>query len=284
MVYWHPRPRYEEMALANDVRRAADIICEADEVTIISHIDADGVSTEAILSQALSREGVPVRSVFVRQLEPMAMRHVPKDDSLKLFTDLGAGQQNLIEEHGLTGDEVLIVDHHVSQPCGTAYPQLNCLDHGFHKMSAAGLAYLIAKAIDGANIDLAKLSVVGNVGDMMARETCGLIGPARDIVRDGVEYGNVIVRERDLNCYGTSTRPVHVCLGYCDDPYIAGISNNTNAALRFLQKLGVTLKTPQGGWLVWEDLSFDDKRKVISALVQQLMANGKDADRLLGEV
>ena len=272
-----------EMGLKRDLRRAADTICEADRVTIVSHIDADGISTESILAQALSREGIPVSSVFVRQLEPMAMRHVPKDDSLKLFTDLGAGQQNLLEEHGLSADEVLILDHHVSQPCGTAYPQVNCLDYGVTRMSAAGVAYLVAKTIDPTSTDLAKLAVVGNVGDMMARENCGLVGPAREIVQDGVEYGNIIVRERDLNCYGISTRPVHVCLGYCDDPYIDGISNSTNAALQFLERLGVELKNPQGGWLVWEELTFDDRRKIVSALAQQLIAHGREIDRLLGE-
>ncbi|WP_333582300.1 DHH family phosphoesterase [Methanoculleus bourgensis] len=271
------------MGLKRDLRRAADTICEADRVTIVSHIDADGISTESILAQALTREGIPVSSVFVRQLEPMAMRHVPKDDSLKLFTDLGAGQQNLLEEHDLSADEVLILDHHVSQPCGTAYPQVNCLDYGVTRMSAAGVAYLVAKTIDPTSTDLAKLAVVGNVGDMMARENCGLVGPAREIVQDGVEYGNIIVRERDLNCYGISTRPVHVCLGYCDDPYIDGISNSTNATLQFLERLGVELKNPQGGWLVWEELTFDDRRKIVSALAQQLIAHGREIDRLLGE-
>ncbi len=272
-----------EMSLENDVRRAADIIGEAESVTIISHIDADGISTEAILAQALTREGMAVDSVFVRQLEPMAMRHVPKDGSLKLFADLGAGQQNLLEEHGLCADEVLILDHHVGQPCGTAYPMVNSLDHGITRMSAAGIAYLVAKAIDPTGTDLAKLAVVGNVGDMMARENCGLVGPAREIVRDGVEYGNIIVQDHDLNCYGTSTRPVHVCLGYCDDPYIDGISNNTNAALRFLERLGVTLKNPRGGWLVWEELPFEDRRTIISGLAQQLIAHGRETDRLLAE-
>ena len=272
-----------EMSLENDLQRAADIINEAESVTIVSHIDADGISTEAILAQALAREGIPATSVFVRQLEPMAMRHVPKDGSLKLFADLGAGQQNLLEEHGLSADEVLILDHHVGQPCGTAYPRVNSLDHGITRMSAAGVAYLVAKAIDSTNIDLAKLAVIGNVGDMMARENCGLVGPAREIVQDGVEYGNILVRDHDLNCYGTSTRPIHTCLGYCDDPYIDGISNNTNAALRFLERLGVELKNPRGGWLVWEELPFDDRRTIISALVQQLIAYGRETDRLLAE-
>ena len=193
----------------------------------------DGISTESILAQALSREGIPVSSVFVRQLEPMAMRHIPKDDSLKLFTDLGAGQQNLLEEHGLSADEVLILDHHVSQPCGTAYPQVNCLDYGVTRMSAAGVAYLVAKTIDPTSTDLAKLAVVGNVGDMMARENCGLVGPAREIVQDGVEYGNIIVGT-DLNCYGISTRPVHVCPATVTTPTSTD-PNSTNAALQFLK-------------------------------------------------
>ena len=272
-----------EMGLERDVQRAADRISEADSVTIISHIDADGISTESILAQALAREGIPATSVFVRQLEPMAMRHVPKDDSLKLFTDLGAGQQILLSDHGLDADDVLIIDHHVSQPCGTAYPQVNCLDFGITRMSAAGIAYMVARAIDSANTDLAKLAVVGNVGDMMARENCGLVGPAREIVQDGVEYGNIIVQRADLNCYGISTRPLHVCLGRCDDPYIDGISNSVTRALRFLERLGVTLKTPRGGWLVWEEVPLDDRRTIISALTQQLVAHGREADRLLAE-
>lgn len=272
-----------KMGLKRDLRMAAEKICEAESVTVISHIDADGISTESILAQAISREGIPVTSVFLRQLEPMAMRQVPKDDSLKLFADLGAGQQNLLEEHGLSVDEVLILDHHVSQPCSTPYFQVNTLDHSITKMSAAGVAYLVAKELDSTNIDLAKLAVIGNVGDMMAREDCGLVGPAREIVQDGVEYGNIIVRARDLNCYGISTRPIHICLGYSDDPYIDGISNNTGAALRFLQGLGIELKNPRGGWLVWEDLTFDARRTIISALVQQLIAHGRDVDRLLGE-
>src|SRR5690606_33744199 len=68
-----------------------------------------------------------------------------------------------------------------------------------------------------------------------------------------------------------------------DDPYIDGISNSTNAALQFLERLGVELKNPQGGWLVWEELTFDDRRKIVSALAQQLIAHGREIDRLLGE-
>ncbi|MDD4136985.1 MAG: phosphoesterase, partial [Methanoregula sp.] len=113
------------MGFCDDVKAAAEQIAAAPEITIISHIDADGISCEAILSQAVSRLGIPVKSVFVRQLEPLTMPQVPADSSLKIFSDLGAGQQNLMLDRGFSQKEILIIDHHVSQPCEREYTQVN---------------------------------------------------------------------------------------------------------------------------------------------------------------
>lgn len=271
------------MSLSRDIRTAVGIMTGNDEVTVISHIDADGIAAEATITQALSREGIEVRSVFVRQLEPLTMHQVPEDHTLKVFCDLGAGQQLLLAQKGLDEENVLIIDHHVCQPCEKEFNQVNSLFYGHNKLSAAGLTYLIAREMDSENIDLARLGVIGNVGDMMAREEGGLTGLAHEIVDDGAGYGNIEVRKRDLNCYGTSTRPLYVCIAYCDDPFIPGISNNINGTLRFLKKLGLTLKTPDGRWLVWEELPENDKRIVMSALVHQLVAYGLSEKRLFSE-
>ncbi|HJJ99243.1 MAG TPA: DHH family phosphoesterase, partial [Methanocorpusculum sp.] len=181
------------MGFIEDVSTAAGMIRNADAITLVSHIDADGITSGAITAQAISRLGIPVTPVFVRQLEPLTMRHVPNDDTLKVFTDLGAGQQNLMEEAGLSTDNVLILDHHVSQPApgGTPYCQVNFQFYGpdYARCSAAGVAYLVARTLDPANADLVELAVVGNVGDMMARETCGLVGIAKWIADEGVELG-----------------------------------------------------------------------------------------------
>jgi single-stranded-DNA-specific exonuclease len=271
------------MGFADDVRAVVQELLAQESVTIISHIDADGISGEAILSQALSRAGIRVATVFVRQLEPLAMRQVPKDDTFKLFCDLGAGQQNLIAEHGLCEDEVAIIDHHVSQKGGTDYLQANCLPYGHTRLSAAGVAYLVAKEIDSGNTDLASLAVVGNVGDMMARENCGLTGIAQEIAYEGAAHGVMEIRKRDLNCYGISTRPLHLCLSYNDDPFLPGLSNNPGGALRFLQKLGIPLQDNLHRWLVWEEIPYEDRRVISSALAQQLLANGGTISRLFCE-
>ena len=56
------------MGLDNDISAVAGMIKESKKVTIISHIDADGITSEAIMKQAVAREGIEVRSVFVRQV------------------------------------------------------------------------------------------------------------------------------------------------------------------------------------------------------------------------
>jgi len=54
------------MGFSDDVKAAAEQITAASEITIISHIDADGIACEAILSQAFARQeitSVPCSSV-----------------------------------------------------------------------------------------------------------------------------------------------------------------------------------------------------------------------------
>ena len=90
---------------------------------------------------------------------------------------------------------------------------------------------------------------------MMARETCGLVGPARDvIVEDGIRHRSVEVHKKDLNCYGTATRPVYLSLAYNDDPFVRGISNNPEGAKQFLRRLGIDQQVQRGRWYVWEEI------------------------------
>lgn len=272
------------MGFANEVSEVSEKIKDAESVTVISHIDADGIASEAVLRQAIARCGIDVTSVFVRQLEPITMKYIPDNSSLKVFIDLGAGQQNLLEERGLRENEVVIIDHHVSQDVDTPYLQVNGLPYGYEKLSAAGTGYLVSKQIDDYNTDLAKIAVVGNVGDMMAREHCGLVGPARGIVEDGVECGNIEIVTDDLNCYGISTRPLHYCLSFSDDPFVPGITNNPSGAQDLIENdAGIDLKKRNGKWRVWEDLSPEEKRTLIGILALRLHSAGEPTKRLKAE-
>ena len=272
------------MGVVEDISKAADIISESDSVTVISHIDADGISSGSIMLQALSRAHIPVKPVFVRQLEPMTIPHIPRDSSLKLFTDLGSGQQNLLEDAGFTSDEVLILDHHIPQAAekGTEYFQVNSQFYGeeYEKCSAAGICYLTARKMDEANLDLSKLAVVGNVGDMMAREKCKLCGIAHWIAEDAERNGILKIRF-GINCYGLSTRALHLSLSNSDDPVIPGISGKPAAAAALLCRAGIY--PTESSFRVFEDLSDDEIRKLSSVVAEQMMANGESVERLFAE-
>ncbi|MDV0442909.1 DHH family phosphoesterase [Methanorbis rubei] len=273
------------MGFIEDISAAAEIIRNTHAVTLISHIDADGITSEAIAAQAVARLGIPVTPVFVRQLEPLTMRHVPDDDTLKVFTDLGAGQQNLMEEAGMKADDVLILDHHINQPApnGTIYPQVNAQFYGpeYAKCSAAGVAYMLARKLDPDNADLAELAVVGNVGDMMARETCGLTGIARWIAEDGAQTGRVRIA-KGINCYGLSTRPLHLCLANSDDPILPGLSGDPKAAADLLMRLGIYQKSSDQR--VWESLEAEEAKILASVIAEQMIANGESTERLFAEL
>ncbi len=273
------------MGFIEDISTAVDMIRNARAVTLISHIDADGITSEAILSQAITRAGIPVTPVFIRQLEPLTMKHIPDDTTLKIFTDLGAGQQNLLEESGLPADRVLILDHHINQPPpgNTPYPQVNSQFYGpdYAKCSAAGITYLVSRKLDPKNTDLAPLAVVGNIGDMMGRETCGLTGIARWIAEDGSSTGKIRIT-KGLNCYGLSTRPLHLCLANSDDPAVPGLAANPKAATDLLIRLGIY--DSSSSQKVWEDLTPEQAKLLTSTLAEQMIANGETCDRLIAEL
>jgi len=272
------------MGILQDIEKAAGYIRSAEKITLISHIDADGIASASIMHQAIVRAGIPVTMVFVRQLEPMTMKHIPADDSLKVFSDLGSGQQNLLEEAGIPADKVIILDHHIVQdaPNGTKYFQVNAQYYGeeYRKCSAAGICYFVAKYMDAGNIDLAKLAIVGNVGDMMARENGCLVGAVAEIVEEAEKNG-ILTRRYGINCYGLSTRAVHLSLSNCDDPIIPGISSNPDAALRLLIRLGIYSNKDSNR--TFEELSDSEVRILSSRITEQLIANGEDVDRLFSE-
>ena len=268
----------------HDISSAADLLSESDAVTLISHIDADGIASASIMHQTLKREHIPVKPVFIRQLEPMTIPHIPRDSSLKLFTDLGSGQQNLLEDAGFSAEEVLILDHHIPQHAenGTEYRQVNSQFYGdeYQKCSAAGICYLVSRKINENNIDLSKLGVVGNVGDMMARESGKLCGIAHWIAEDAEKNGILKIRF-GINCYGLSTRALHLSLSNSDDPVIPGISGKPASAAAFLVRTGIY--PAESSVRIFEELNDDEVRVLSSALAEQMIANGESTERLFAE-
>jgi single-stranded-DNA-specific exonuclease len=177
----------------------------------------------------------------------------------------------------LSGRDVVILDHHqLVGEAGSSFVQVNPHVYGVDgskDLSAAGATYLVAKAIDKRNTDLACIATVGALGDLQDKyEQRRFGGPNATIIEDAVNTGSLSV-EADLLFFGRETRPIHKALACTTTPFIPGLSGEEDRSLAFLASLGITPKR-EDKWRALRDLSDDEKKKLFNALVDYLVSKG----------
>src|SRR3990172_99723 len=253
-------------------RRMAEKLTAAPSVHVYGHIDSDGITGSAIASEALARAGVAHEVTFLKKLDEAALAAVKTEGPpVAWFCDFGAGMYNRMD--GLTA---IITDHHVPEEreipkemrkdlAAFADAQdrvlmLNphLLGEGSDTASGAGTTYMVARAMDPRNTDLAAIAIVGAVADMQEREFRRVTGFNRQILQDGIEAG-VLEARMDLRLFGRETRPIHKMLQYASDPWIPRLSGNGEACIAFLLELGLEPKQ-EDRWIAWNELPPDHKR------------------------
>ena len=260
----------------------ADRLRKARHVKLVSHIDADGLTSAAVAARALERLGVPYEVEFLKSLRPHDVERLKDDNPDTLwFTDLGAGAaQHLVDV------EPVITDHHVPTARGPYH--LNCHFHGedgARYLSGSTTTYLVARALDRRNRDLSGVAVVGCVGDLQDVDAGRLGGLNADVVSDACAAG-VLARVVDTRWFGRETRSIVKMLQFADDPCVPGVTGRHNEACGFLQGLGVDTHAGEEE-RKWGLLTQDERRRVLSATAKSLLTRGygaKTVRRLVGEV
>ncbi len=288
MRTWSSVSSLEEAAEAVAAR-----IRTAEDIHLVSHIDADGISSGSIAYRAVRRLGIRPEVEFIKQLDDFVIERLSKDipeGTLVWFTDLGSGQLDR-----LRGIDCVVCDHHqpaLSAPEGPlqdggsyiqANPHLVGVD-GAQEVSGAGMAYLVARALDPKNVDLSMLAIVGAVGDLQHMHEGRLVGVNADIVEEARGAGLVEVR-MDLAFFGRETRPVHKLLQY-SSPAIPGVSGSEMGAMEVMKDADVE---PKDGdvWRTWSDLSLEEKQRIVARLGEILLTQGhghKAVAKLIQEV
>ena len=282
----------------------AEQIKKEKKVHVISHIDADGISAASIAIKALQNANIEYTVQFVKQFDNAIIEKLKNENPpMAWITDLGSSSVHL-----LGGLNAVVTDHHAPSQLTVEVPRskrkdlktffeeiernevLHLNPHLFGKngatdISGAGTTYLIARELDKKNIEMSTMAVVGAVGDLQDSVYSRLIGTNRIILKEGKENG-YLDYYTDARFFGKETRPVYKMLQYSIDPVIPTISNDQNGAIQFLEKLNIPLKNNEN-WVRWIDLSFEDKRKVMSELAILLLKMGYGSllvERLIGEV
>ncbi len=192
------------------------------EIFLIGHFDTDGITSTSIMIQTLKKLDKRFSVKIVKRLEEEMIYELPKN-KLILFLDLASGSLDHIKKAGLKN--VFIIDHHeIVQKIPKGVTILNPMLISKEKISSAGLAYLFCKEIDPENKRLAKLAVLGMIGDIM-EESIEKLG--------GIEEGD-IKKKKGILIY-PSTRPINRALEYCSQPYIPGVTGNFEGVLELLR-------------------------------------------------
>ena len=269
--------------LHKEAARCAEEIKKYRSVHVVSHIDADGLTSAGIICTALERGGFEYTTRFVKQLDEKALDTIAdQNHNIVIFTDLGSGMCEQIKSRGINA---VISDHH--QPQGNHQFHLNPHlfgANGSYELSGSGSAYLLATAL-GKNQDLSSLAIVGAIGDMQHLKMGQLVGINREILKEGVKGGNLEFK-KDLTLFGKQTRPVHKLMQYSSDPYLPGLTGDEEACIQFLHSLNISISQDEH-LRRWIDLEISEKQKVVTGLFQYCLKSGMPSykiERLIGEV
>ena len=227
---------------------------EEKDIYVISHFDTDGITSAAIIIKTLKKLDKTFSVKILKRIEEGFISTIPKDKII-LFLDLGSGNLNEIRESGLK--DVFIIDHHeVIQDIPSNVHIINPELHNKQKISASGLTYLFSKQVDPENKELAKLAILGMIGDSLEKEIGKL---NHDILND-----TEITKKRGLLIY-PSTRPLNRTLEFCSNPYIPGVTGNVKGVLELLRETG--LKPTNKGYPSLIELKEEEMAKLVTAIM-----------------
>ncbi|CAD6492034.1 MAG: DHHA1 domain protein [Candidatus Argoarchaeum ethanivorans] len=242
------------------------IVDRATSVQVISHTDADGISSAAIICTALFRCHIPFQASFVNCLEESILRKISSTDAdTIILCDMGSGQPEIVKR---IEKLVVILDHHKpvgEHKCMHVNPHDVGLDGSF-ELSASGVAYFVARLM-GPNTDLSGLAILGALGDKQS-----MSGANQFIVEEAISCGAV-----EVSCgLMLEDGDLHTVLANTIEPYFEFTGDEAKLD-RFLSKLSLSGDI--------SSLDSDSVRKLASALVLTLLKRGciEAVDAVVGE-
>jgi len=244
--------------LQNEIRPIVKTFLEKSEnqeVQIISHFDTDGITSASIIIQALKKADRKFSLKIVKNLTPEIINELQKD-KVTLFIDLASGSLNHIQSAELK--DVFIIDHHevpekeIPENVKIINPQISIKQ----PISSSGLTYLFCKEISQENKNLAKLAVLGMIGDNLEKEI--------DTLNNGILEEGEITRKRGLLIY-PATRPLNRVLEYSSNPYIPGVTGDMKGVLELLRESG--LSPENGKYKSIIELDEKEMKKITTAIL-----------------
>lgn len=256
--------------LLTRIEDIASKVKESAEIRIISHYDADGISSAGIVCKTLLRKDIPFQTTIIKSLDSRFISSLARNPQETIvFLDMGSGH---LEELEKIDAEVIVLDHHRpprdSHKVNHANPHLFGID-GMTGASASAVSMLFAISMDERNWDMLPFAFAGIVGDR--QHVRGLEGINLYLLEEGIERGIVEIRKGSLIPYGVLEEE----LVHRFDPYLVGVSGSLKGARNLLSSIGIPPDT-RG-----MDLEERQRRKLGSMMCLMLLEQGVEAQTLM---
>jgi RecJ-like exonuclease len=203
-----------------------------------------------------------------------------------VITDLGGGWASHLRK--TLGDKWVIIDHHeiteeeiLTDDGGQILNPWKFGIDGGREVSAGGMAYMVASALDFKNRDLSAIAVVSAVADRQDQgDKKSFFGLNAEILKTAQSLGLVSV-DLDIILTGRETRPVHEALAYTLFHYIDGLTWNTEACYLLLKNAGIKLKDDSSRWRALAEFSQEEKSTIVEAVAKFVDSSDKRVSDIL---
>lgn len=258
--------------MAERFEEAAQSLKNVKKVRIISHYDADGIFSAAILSRSLSRKGIHFHITLAKSLDEAIIGRLNEEvNPAIIICDIGSGE---IEKAETLESKVLILDHHQTRKESSQVMQINphLFDmNGADVLCGSLLCFLFAIAMDEENWNLVPLALAGGIADK--QHLGGLKGANAKILEEAVERGEVKVT-RGLLLEGKLKNAISSSI----EPYFSMDEENL---INLLAELNIDPSTKI------EDMDPRERGHLTSILTLRLLEQGirsEAIDNLMGDI
>lgn len=259
----------EVLSVANDFKKETN----NKRVRIISHYDSDGITSASILVKMLIRMDKEFSLRIIKGLDEDIIKEELSNhpDDVFIFSDLASGSLDYFQN---LDSPIFILDHHeidssklngnikIINPHLTESPTDN-------DCTGAGICYLFAKSVNPINKDLAKIAIIGMIGDRHEEN------PSK-INKLIIEDCSDLELKKGLTLY-PSTRPLKRTLEYSTSPYIPGVTGNSLGVYELLRDCNI----PQDKSLL--DLTQEEMSKLITSIMVKT-AGSNEGESFLGNI
>ena len=276
-------------ALKPFCEKLRSVIENGSEIAIVTHLDADGITSGSIVASALKRMGARYSVRAVSDMNPYVVEKMKSENrDFYVITDLGGGWASHLRK--ALGDKWVVIDHHQipeeEMLTDDAGQILNAWKYGIdggRQVAAGGMAYMVASALDRKNKDLSCIAIVSAVADRQDQgDKKSFIGLNTEILKTAQSLGLVSV-DLDIMLTGRETRPLHEALAYTSFPYIDGLTWNREACHALLKNAGIKLKD-NGRWRVLAEFSQEEKSAVLDAIAKLVATSNKTSTSVLDDL